>query len=394
MNEQNTALTVSDFLKTLNNAFEEALFPYGAVVEGEVVEYRVSQGKWIWFSLKDEKGLLSCFATVWQLKQPLEDGMMIRAHGMPKIHQKSGRFSLTVDSVEMVGEGALQRAFQLLKKKLQQEGVFAPERKRPLPEFPQRIGLIASTESAAYSDFLRILGDRWGGMDILSAHVQVQGKDAVEDIVGAFRYFNDHPDAADVLVLTRGGGSMEDLHAFNDEAVARAVFGSKIPVIVGVGHERDESLAEYAADVRASTPSNAAERLVPDRRDIERQIDAMSYTMESIIGEDIARYERRLYEFESTLERHVQRERSRFDELMYRLKLQFSKFENGLQVMISEIDGDLRLLQSLDPKAVLKRGYSIARDENGKIIHDAKKVDKGTTVSVQLHKGKLHAEVK
>lgn len=394
MDEQNKALTVSDFLKTLNHAFEETLFPYGAVVEGEVVEYRVSQGKWIWFSLKDEKGLLSCFATVWQLKQPLEDGMMVRAHGMPKIHQKSGRFSLTVDSVELVGEGALQRAFQLLKKKLQAEGVFAPERKRPLPEFPQRIGLIASTESAAYTDFLRILGDRWGGLDIVSAHVQVQGKDAVQDIVGAFRYFNDHPDAADVLVLTRGGGSMEDLHAFNDEAVARAVFGSKIPVIVGVGHERDESLAEYAADVRASTPSNAAERLVPDRRDIERQVDSLVVKMESTLGEDLARYERRLYEFESVLEGHVRRERSRFDELMYRLKLQFSKFESGLKMLVSEIDGDLRLLQSLDPKAVLKRGYSIARDEKGNIIHDAAKVDKGTTVSVQLHKGKLHAEVK
>jgi len=393
MDEQNKALTVSEFLKSVNSAFEEALFPYGAIVEGEVVEYRVSQGKWIWFSLKDKTGLLSCFATVWQLKQPLEDGMLIRAHGMPKIRQKNGRFSLTVDSVEMVGEGALQRAFQLLKKKLEAEGVFAPERKRALPEFPQRIGLIASTESAAYTDFLRILGDRWGGLEIISAHVQVQGKDAVQDIVGAFRYFNDHPGAADVLVLTRGGGSLEDLHAFNDEEVARAVFSSKIPVIVGVGHERDESLAEYAADIRASTPSNAAERLVPDRRDIERQVEAMVSEMENAVREGISRYERRLYEFESVLERHVRKERSRFNELMYRFKLKFAGFEGKLLAMLSGIEGDLRMLKSLDPETVLKRGYSITRDEKGKILHDAKKVDKGAAISVQLHKGKLHAEV-
>ncbi len=386
-------LTVSQFIQSLNLALSDAIFPYGAVVEGEVVEYRVSQNKWIWFNLKDQEGIVSCFSTIWQLKQPLEDGLKVRVHGMPKVHPKSGKFSITVDRVEMVGEGALRRAFELLKKKLETEGLFAPERKRPIPRFPERIGLIASTESAAYSDFLRILKNRWGGLRIHAAHVQVQGRGAVADIVGAFNYFNAHPELAEALVLTRGGGSLEDLLAFNSEEVARAVFSSKVPVIVAVGHERDESLADYAADLRVSTPSNAAERLVPDRRDVERELQGFVRGMEQALSDAVASKERRLFELETHLNDHVRAARAEFDAVMNDLQFALAKFEHRLAEMHGAVAGDERLLKTLDPKAVLKRGYGIVRDARGRILRDPAAVDKGEVIAVQLEKGTLDAEV-
>ncbi len=387
------ALSVSQFLETLNISFAEALFPYGVSVEGEVAQYKVSQGKWIWFDLKDETGLVSCFATVWQLRQPLEDGMKVRVHGMPKIYAKTGRFSLNVDRVEMVGEGALRRAFELLRKKLEADGLFAPERKRPLPRFPERIGLIASTESAAYSDFLRILGNRWGGMKIASAHVQVQGRNAVDDIVGAFAWFNRHPELADVIVLTRGGGSLEDLQAFNSEEVARAIFASRVPVVVGVGHERDESLADHVADLRASTPSNAAERLVPDRRETARELGAFVRTMEGAVEKEITRRRHHLAEIEHLLQGHVRSARAEFDAVMADLERCFLGFGARVQKLSSEIERDERLLRSLDPGAVLRRGYAIVRGRNGRVLRDGALVDRGASVAVQLAKGSLDAEV-
>ena len=386
-------LSVSQFIEALNVIFADKVFPDGVTIEGEVAQYKLSQGKWIWFDLKDESGLVSCFATAWQLRTPLEDGMKVRVHGVPKIYQKNGRFSMTVERVELVGEGALKRAFDLLRKKLTEEGLFAPERKRPLPRFPERIGLIASTESAAYTDFLRILGNRWGGLKIHSAHVQVQGRDAVADIVGAFRYFNARPELAEVLVLTRGGGSLEDLQAFNSEDVARAVFSSKIPVVVGVGHERDETLADFSADVRASTPSNAAERLVPDRRDIARQIDVCAHALEDAIENEIDARERRLTEFESRLHDHVRAARDEFEAVMADMTRALYGFERRVVGMQGSLERDERLLQSFDPRGVLKRGYAIVRDANGRVIREAASVDRGTPVAVQLHKGILEAEV-
>lgn len=387
------ALTVSQFIDSLNQAFAEAIFPYGVHIEGEVVQYKVSQGKWIWFDLKDETGLVSCFATVWQVKQPLEDGMKVRVRGLPKLYPKNGRFSITVDRVEMVGEGALRRAFELLKKKLEADGLFATGRKRALPHFPERVGLIASTESAAYSDFLRILGNRWGGVQVHAAHVQVQGQSAVSDIVGAFSYFNRHPDLAEVIVLTRGGGSLEDLHAFNSEEVARAIFASKVPVIVGVGHERDESLADYVADVRASTPSNAAERLVPDRRDIERRLEAFVRTMDGGLAREIAHYEHQLSVHENQLQDHVRSARAEFDAVMSDFERCLLGFDARVQRMVGAVERDERLLKSFDPRGVLRRGYAIVRGADGNILRDADAVDRGEVIAVQLSKGSLGATV-
>ena len=387
------ALSVSQFVDALNIIFADKVFPDGVTIEGEVAEYRVSQGKWIWFLLKDENAVVSCFATSWQLKQPLEDGMKVRVHGVPKIYPKSGKFSITVERVEMVGEGALRRAFELMKRKLEADGLFASERKRAIPRFPERVGLIASTESAAYSDFLRILGNRWGGVKIHSAHVQVQGRDAVRDIVGAFAYFNAHPELAEVIVLTRGGGSLEDLHAFNSEEVARAIFASKVPVVVGVGHERDESLADYAADVRASTPSNAAERLTPDRREVARQIEDAARTMERALEREIAGRKHHLSEVEHVLQDHVRAARMEFDAVMSDLERVLLGFDARVRGLVAAVDRDERLLKSFDPAGVLRRGYAIVRGPDGQVLRDAASVDRGAAIAVQLAKGTVTAEV-
>ncbi len=387
------ALSVSQFVDALNIVFADKVFPDGVTIEGEVAEYRVSQGKWIWFLLKDEGAVVSCFATAWQLKQPLEDGMKVRVHGLPKIYAKSGKFSVTVERVEMVGEGALKRAYELMKRKLEADGLFAPERKRPIPRFPERVGLVASTESAAYSDFLRILGNRWGGVEIASAHVQVQGKEAVRDIVGAFAYFNAHPELAEVIVLTRGGGALEDLHAFNSEEVARAIFASRVPVVVGVGHERDETLADHVADVRASTPSNAAERLTPDRRDVAREIDAAARTMERALEREIGARAHRLTDLEHHLEGHDRAARDEFDAVMGDLERALLGFEARVQKLAGAVERDERLLKSFDPAAVLRRGYAIVRDASGQVLRDAASVDTGAAIAVQLAKGTIEADV-
>ena len=385
--------SVSQFIDFLNAAFASAVFPEGVDVEGEVAEYRVSQGKWIWFLLKDEASVVSCFATAWQLRTPLEDGMRVRVHGLPKIYGKSGKFSVTVERAEPVGEGALKRAFELLKKKLEADGIFAPERKRPLPRFPQRIGLIASRESAAYTDFLRILGNRWGGMDIRLADVSVQGKDAVREIVSAFDWFNAHPSEAEVLVLTRGGGAMEDLHAFNSEDVARAVFGSRIPVVVGVGHERDETLADYAADVRASTPSNAAERLTPDRREIVAFLDGAARTMDASLRAAMTAMRHDVDALAAALEDRVRETTDAFHATWRAFTARFVSFEHRVTAESQRIQSGERLLRSLDPRRPLARGYAIVRS-GGKVVRSASAVDVGASLDIQLADGGLLAETK
>lgn len=340
--------------------------------------------------------------------------MQIRIFGYPKIHAKSGKFSVTVERVELMGEGALRRAFELLKKKLAAEGLFAIERKRPLPRFPESVGLIASRESAAYSDFLRILGGRWGGLKIHSAHVQVQGRDAVADIVGAFKYFNAHPGLADVLVLTRGGGSLEDLQAFNSEEVVRAVFGSAIPVVVGVGHERDETLADYAADLRASTPTHAAELLAPHRREVAAFVDGGVERMHGALRGAVGGRAAAIDGMARQIEAHARRRIDDFRHLLLDFARHFAAFRTSNASRLAQgaalasrlsssasfwagrfrtaIEAQERLLANVDPRRILSRGYALVR-AGGKIVKSAQAVDIGQTVDIQLHQGRIMSKV-
>ncbi len=253
-------LTVSAFLELVNETLK-ALNDFEPIaVEGEVSQYHVNQGQWVNFDLKDDTSLVSIFMPIWKLKVPLEDGMKVRVHGAGRIYAKYGKFSISAEAVELVGEGALRKALAALRARLEAEGLFDPARKRELPRFPARIALIASTESAAYGDFVRIVRERWPLLKIDSYHVLVQGDRAPDDIVKAIQQANERHENApyDALVITRGGGSFDELMAFNNERLARTIRGSKIPTLVAIGHERDISIAEDVADVRGSTPTDAA----------------------------------------------------------------------------------------------------------------------------------------
>lgn len=205
--------------------------------------------------------------SVYQLCIAIEDGMRVVVVASPKLTQW-GRFSLTVRSIRPSGEGSIKKSFELLRAKLAEEGLLALERKRVLPSMPSHLGVISSTGAAGYADFIKILDDRWAGLQVDVAHVQVQGDVAADQMIRALRYFSELEQPPQVVALIRGGGSADDLAVFNDEKLVRAVAASRVPVIAGIGHEVDESLVDLAADVRAATPSNAAQLLVPDKQAI------------------------------------------------------------------------------------------------------------------------------
>jgi len=384
--------TVSQFIEFLNDALATLTPRDQIAIEGEVSGFNIAQEQWVRFDLKDESGLINCFLTVWQLKQPLEDGMKIRIRGYPKVYPKYGKFSFNVQEIELAGAGSLKRAFELLKKKLAAEGLFSPERKRALPRFPGRIALITSREAAAYTDFIRILNNRWAGVDVDLYHVAVQGAAAVSEIVKAFAYFNEHCTEYDVLVLVRGGGSMEDLQAFNSEELTRAVYGSKIPVVVGVGHERDETLADYVADVRASTPSNAAERVVPSREEIFVTLTfTAEHLCERMLGrarEPLHSVERAVYQFDHFWNA-VQ---YKVNDIVAELREATEKISQKIVMRRGQVNERVRVLQNVDPKRVLGRGYSVVY-AGGHVLKDAAKVDIDADIRVELSKGALLGKV-
>ena len=389
---EKTVLGVAQYLDVVNNALRQ-IDSSAVLVEGEVCDYRVSQGKWVTFDLKDEKeaALLKCFGTTWQITVPLVDGARVRVSGQPKVYEAYGRFSLNLQSVELVGEGALKAAYEALKKRLAQEGLFESGRKRRLPRFANRIGLITSTGAAAYGDFIRVMNNRWGGVEVDCFPVHVQGALAVPEILSAFSYFNRLPveDRPDALALVRGGGALEELHAFNDEQVARAVFASKIPVVVGVGHERDESLCDFVADVRASTPSNAAERLVPSRDEIRFEIESMRRHVTDTFESAVTSRTTVLAHAARAMTLALTRERERHTRAQESLLVAAQAWLSPLR---ERVDTTTRLLTSLDPRRVLKRGYAIVRIGN-RLVRDSIDLAIGGEVAVQLGAGSFDAEV-
>ena len=358
---ENVQLSVSDFVALVNQTLEYA-YPTVAVV-GEVAEYRVSQGKWVTFKLKDDEALVECFLPLFQLRVPIENGMKVIVVAAPRVNGKWGKFSLNVRAVRLVGEGSIKKGFELLKAKLEAEGLFAPERKRVLPRVPSRIGVITSTESAAYADFCKIINERWGGMDVEVAHTQVQGEPAADQIIRAIKYFNNQEILPDVLVIIRGGGSAEDLMTFNDELLAREIASSRIPTLVGVGHEVDHTLADMVADRRAATPTNAAEILVPDKNEIIRsahqQASSLGYQLAQAIDQHVARTKEQL-------ETAFRRIHERLDEHFERLAT--------LRLVIAQAN----------PEHILKRGYALLRGEQ--------KV--GAEVEIETYTSYITAEVK
>jgi exodeoxyribonuclease VII large subunit len=352
-NAASPRFSVSDFIAATNQTLEFA-YP-GVEIEGEVTSFKVNQNKYVFFDLKDAGGSIGCFMTVWQLRVALEDGMKVIVNATPKL-TPWGKFSLTVRAVRPSGEGSLKKSFELLKAKLDKEGLFAPERKRVLPLLPRQVAVISSTQAAGYADFVKILNDRWGGLQVDVAQVQVQGADAPDQMIRALEYFNTREELPEVIVLIRGGGSADDLAAFNDEKLVREIAASRVPTLVGVGHEVDVSLADMVADVRAATPSNAAQLLVPNRSDIargvRRQVQSLLPRTQQAIGVKQSAVRRQLERTFEAISRHYNDHEARFE-------------------------AKRKLLAELSPHRVLARGYALVRGEvqPGKVI-EIEKSDK------------------
>ena len=247
--------SVSDAVAVLNQTLEH-VYPSMTIV-GELANFKVAKERWVYGDIKDDIAKMRLFGTVYQLPGPLEDGMMLEIVGEPRLHPQFG-FSLQIRSMRPVGEGTIKKAADLLKQKLEKEGLFSPDRKRPLPFPPQHIALVTADDSAAYADFTKILAARWPDIQVDVYSASVQGQNAPSEIIERIEQINKSAVQPEVIVLIRGGGSADDLAAFSNERVTRAVASSRVPTLVAIGHEVDESLAELAADMRASTPSNAA----------------------------------------------------------------------------------------------------------------------------------------
>lgn len=381
--------SVTDLRKELNELMDQVT----VAVQGEVAELNISQNRFVWFSLVDKETTIKCFMLTFQLKVALEDGMEIRAVGSPTIFRK-GQFVFRPRQIELVGEGTLQKEYELLKKKLEKEGLFDVSRKRSLPRFPARIGIVTSRDAAAYTDVLRILKNRWAGLDIRHVNVNVQGAQAESTITNAIAQLNKEEPDLDCIILTRGGGSLEDLHAFNSEQVVRAVFGSAIPVVAGVGHERDTTLTDLAADVRASTPSNAAERVVPDKSDVLSELTHMLKQAERAVETKLRERSESVDGAVRILEDHARSFVNRANSLQQRLRLAGVSLQSQLRFTKERVIRYEQLMTTLNPATILQRGYSIVRNANGKIISKKKDARVGDHLHIQVSDGILHSTVK
>ncbi len=411
-------------------------------VEGEISNCHLAQSGHIYCTLKDDRSQIKCVCfknQVRLMKFRPADGLHVTVRGSVSVYDARGEYQIYVESMEPVGLGALQLAFDQLKKRLDAEGLFAAERKKPLPLLPRCIGLITSPTGAAVRDVVRILRRRFHNVHLTVYPVRVQGDGAVMEIVRALQYFN-RQESVDVLILARGGGSLEDLWAFNEEPVARAISASVIPIISGVGHETDFTIADFVADVRASTPSAAAELVVQTRREFDKHVadlrgaltDQMRYRIlvlsrrvHELSGRrgfrrplDLLRQHRqRADEMTARLARglhsSLERSRKRFNtahlrivSFDFRMKIATlhlrlekrsadlaSRAERLLRAKREHLDRLRLQLQERSPLRVLERGYAIATDANGRVLTDAGEVALGDSIAVRLHRGKLTTQV-
>lgn len=337
--------TVSDFVAVFNQSLTTA-YPE-VVITGELSNFKISKNTWVYFDLKDELASVKFFGTRHSLPGPLEDGMMLEVVGRPYLHPQFG-FSVQFQAVQVTGEGSINKAQILLAKKLQKEGLFDESRKRPLPYAPETVAIIASKESAGYGDFIKITKKRWPSLKTTLFDVKVQGIDAPDQIISAIKKANQGDFEA--LIVVRGGGSRDDLAAFDHEQLVRTLASSRIPTLVAIGHERDVVLAELVADVRASTPSNAAEILVPDA---QHELQLLKSKKQQL--------NQALEVYQSDVSQQIGYFAEHLDDC---LQVKYDQTANYF-------DQAMALLNAYDPKLPLSKGYAIVRS-SGQLIKSAK----------------------
>lgn len=386
------------------------------IVEGEVTGYRQRQSgnKLVFFEIKDEASRVTIFMLDYELDVELEDGMTVRVIGSPSLFKKNSGFHLRAIRVQPVGAGALAKALALLKEKLEREGLFDPGRKRTIPTFPERIALITSPDAAAYTDVIRVLRQRWPLATVVFIPAQVQGDAAAGTIVKAFQTLKTMTDI-DAVILTRGGGSLEDLQSFNAEPVARAIFASSQPVVVGVGHERDWTIADLVADVRGATPSNAAELTTPDRAEIIGVVSSFERVVFRGMANADEAYRRRYQHALTLLLRGPQRWHVRFRQATRILAAQFGQMVHQQRTYVSDlsrmthrlhteisvlitrttelINQQLRTIKALSPEATLQRGYSITLGPDGRPVRSAATIHPDDQLQTRLASGSITSTV-
>jgi len=366
-------------------------------VEGEISNFSRASSGHCYFTLKDAGSQIGCvmWRSVARRQRYLPTGGdRVLAHGRVGVYEAGGRYQLYVDKIQPAGVGNLYLEFERLKARLESEGLFAPERKRPLPRFPRCIGVVTSPTAAALRDILNVLSRRYPLALVLLSPTQVQGDAAPPQIVTALDALNERDDV-DVIVVARGGGSLEDLWAFNDERVARAVAASRIPIICGVGHETDFSLADFAADARASTPSAAAELVAPDRAELRAQAAGLAAALTTVLQGAIEERRWRLAEQTRALKHlsptvHLAQSRQRVDDLLGRAE---AATRHNLTLRRERVGGLAGRLAGVSPLGTLERGYAIVRrQETGVVVQSVAQVAAGDALAVRVADGEFEAE--
>ncbi len=365
-------------------------------VEGEISNFKRHSSGHLYFTLKDDKAQINC--AMWRFRanglifQP-QDGMQVLVEGEVQVYEKGGYYQLVVHQMQPAGIGALQMAFEQLKQKLHAEGLFDEKYKQPIPQFPERVGVVTSPTGAAIRDIISVITRRFPGVQIILYPVRVQGEGAAEEIARAIRDFNEFGDI-DVLIVGRGGGSLEDLWAFNEEIVARAIFESRIPVISAVGHEIDFSIADFVADRRAPTPSAAAEMAVRDRLELLGMVKYFEEKLYTAMVKTIQRYQeqitnlQRSYAFRKP-EDIIYQKMQRVDELQKNIT---TAMTHRILLLQHQLEGVRNHLQALNPEAILERGYSICY-KDGEIIKDVRQLSVLDVVNIRVARGHFLSQV-
>jgi exodeoxyribonuclease VII large subunit len=393
---QPATLTVSALTQQIKILLETDLPPVW--LTGEISNFKRHTSGHFYFSLKDEFAQIPCVMWAGRNRGMYflpRDGMQVLANGQVTVYEKRGYYQFEVWHLQPAGEGALQAAFEQLKQRLRAEGLFDETHKVPLPAFPQTVGIVTSQTGAAIRDLISILRRRWPAMRIILRPVKVQGKGAAEDIAQAIAEFNEFGEV-DVLIVGRGGGSLEDLWAFNEETVARAIYASKIPVVSAVGHEIDFSISDFVADVRAATPSAAAELVAPDAAEVSRSLQHLQHKMQLHLQRFLQMQRERLQRYASSYGLRqpldlVRQRRQQLDDLQRRLLL---AMQNRLEVWKQVLKARRQRLQALSHQSILQRGFAIVyRKPAGEVVREAKQLQAGDSIHIQLAVGSAEANV-
>lgn len=388
---ENTTLTVTQLNNRIKGIIDMDPALADVCVRGELSNYKIYPSGHHYFTLKDSESSIHCVmfkSSASKLRFRPESGMGVTAFGRVSVYPRDGAYQLYCSGLMPEGTGDLQVAFEQLKKKLDEEGLFDRTHKKPLPRYPERIAIITSSAGAAVHDIIRILGHRWPLTKVLLLPVRVQGTEAPPEIVGAIRYANEFK-VADVIITGRGGGSIEDLWAFNDERVARAIYASEIPVISAVGHEPDVTISDYVADVRASTPSNAAELAVPDINEFTEGLHSYEIRSRQAMAKRLAALRTKLDSISG--KRVMQDPAASIDNRRIELDRSRDRLVSAQEHILSEKKHEfVRLTAALDamsPLKVLSRGYSITTGSGGKNIKSVNEIHAGDKLTVRLADG-------